>query len=355
MSNINTDIIDPNVASNYAKGAFDTVDATLPFSKVLPNHAINSLPDGMSGDGNMTVSWIPNQRHELGDNSKYRAWDAEVPYGKTVGGKTIKRTALMPLSSRVRISERDIVSLGTEATSMERVEERIGQGSIEVAVKLEKLRIQALTTGTIKIDENNVTNSLDFGRSKKLSAAVPVKKWDDAASDPVIDVMNWAQLIVDNDGARPRTMLITRKILTALMTNGTMIKYRYGSFTATNPAPSITSDEVFGVFAGRTGINQIIVVDDLYDEFFMTQHFENQTMFPDNMVLLLPGTGDSGIGATVFGETAESRLGIIPESYGPFACVQDGQGNVPNYEVYVTEAVLPILAKPDSTLAVTVL
>lgn len=351
---INTDIIDPELASKAAQAAYDAVTAELPFSKILPDHAINDLPDGMSGE-NTTVSWVPNQRGEISEDTVFRAWDGNVPYGKTTGSGTVKRAALQPIGAAMRISEHDLVAMRAAATSEERVENLLGKIGAQTALKIEKARISTVVNAKLAISENGVTNTLDYARDTSLANVALSAKWNASGSDPYTDIETWSELIEDADGATPTTMVITRSIMKALASNTNIIKRFYGQKTAAALPPSIHRADVASVFADA-GITDIIVIDEVYSKFFAAQRLKNQKgIYPANTVLLLPGTGDTGIGATVFGETAQASTGIVPEGYGLFAGVYDADGVVPAYDVYSTGNLLPVLAQPNSTLAVTVL
>lgn len=351
---VNTDIIEPELASRAAQAAYDAITAELPFSQILPDHAVDDLPDGMTGE-NTTVSWVPNQRSEISEDTVFRAWDGEVPYGKTTGSSVIKRAALQPIGAKMRISEYDIVSLRANATSEERIENLLGKMGVQTALKVEKARIDAVVNAKLVINENGVANTLDYARDTTLAAAAPAAKWNMETADPYADIETWCDLIQDADGALPTTMVVTRNVMRTLMANPNIIKRRYGQVTATVTPPSVRRDEVESVFS-NVGIDNIIVIDELYSKFFADQRLKEQKgIYPANTVLLLPGIGDTGIGATVHGETAEASLGIIPDGYGLFGGVGDADGTAPAYDVYATGNFLPVLAQPDSTLAVTVL
>lgn len=95
MSLLNKDIITPDEASAIVLGAYQTTTAALPFASILP--------DQFTG---LSVEWTPNQDDPEVDEMKFSTWDAEAPYGRTVGGEKLSYTSMLPLRKRMRVSER---------------------------------------------------------------------------------------------------------------------------------------------------------------------------------------------------------------------------------------------------------
>lgn len=73
---------------------------------------------------------------------------------------------------------------------------------------MEKMRMQALTTGAITISDNGVKLSYDFG-VPSANKVTPDVKWDIAATaDPIADIEKWLDQIENKTGARPTEALI---------------------------------------------------------------------------------------------------------------------------------------------------
>lgn len=355
MSNPNTDIITPDEATGLAQGAFDGVSAQLPFNRVLPNMLLNSLPEGITSD-NKTVSWVPNQRQDIDKDPLFRAWDAESPYGAWTGGRSVKHVEVQPLGKRHRITESDIVSAGDSAFTHDRASSFITKIGGELAFKLEKAKVKVAVDGAITVSENGITHPFDYGRDKALNVTLDnAGKWGADGVDPTEDLQKWIELVQSKDGMIPRVMVTTRKVMAALRHNKALISYLYP--TSVNLPSSIRESEVVNLLREYAEIQDVMVADREYETYFQNNNIKVQQIFPENTALLLPGFGDTGIGVTGIGPTAEAKTGIVsnPDDLGLAALVQDTPGSVPAYDVYVTGSALPILAQANSTLKATVL
>lgn len=73
---------------------------------------------------------------------------------------------------------------------------------------MEKMRMQALTTGAITIAENGVKLSYDYG-VPSANKVTPTVKWDvPATADPITDIQNWLDQIENDTGVRPTEALL---------------------------------------------------------------------------------------------------------------------------------------------------
>lgn len=357
MSTPNMDIISPDEATGLAQGAFDGMSGQLPFNNILPNTLLNSLPTGITAD-NKTVSWIPNQRTDMDKEPLFRAWDAESPYGATTGGRSVKHVEVQPLGKRHRITEADIVSAGDSAFAHDRAADYITKMGGEIAFKLEKAKLAVAYDAKLAVTENSVNYTFDYGRDKALTVTLDddAAKWDADDVDPTEDLQKWIDLVVSKDGMIPRALVTTRKVINALRRNSALISYFYDKASIDAPK-SIKEADVLNVISEFTDIQSFLIADREYETYFQTNNLRVQQMVPDDAILLLPGFGDTGIGVTGIGPTAEAMTGLVsnPDNLGLAANVQDTPGTVPAYDVYVTGSALPILAQPNSTFKATVL
>lgn len=86
----------------------------------------------------------------------------------------------------------------------------------DAALTREILRMEALTTGAISIQENGVSYAYDFGvpASHKVSPSV---KWDQSATaNPVDDINAWADAIEAETGIRPKQGVLNGNTLTLI-------------------------------------------------------------------------------------------------------------------------------------------
>lgn len=191
MATVEKTILSPSAASGITDEAFNTLDAKLPFSRVLPV---------TSNNGEKTVRWTPYIPAPAIDAMLLRAWDAEAGYLKTTEQSAEKYAGLLPMSKKAHISERDLVGRTGDNTFLRsKLSEQFDQLGREAAVKVELLRIAAMVDAKISIKENGVNATYDFERPAALHDVAPTKKWNAAGATPVE-----GHQVGQADGRQPR-------------------------------------------------------------------------------------------------------------------------------------------------------
>lgn len=354
MSLLNKDIITPDEASAIVLGAYQTTTAALPFASILP--------DQFTG---LSVEWTPNQDDPEVDEMKFSTWDAEAPYGRTVGGEKLSYTSMLPLRKRMRVSEKDIangtisMTNGDLKTTLSDYFVQLGK---ELAYRLEKARVAVAVDAKLGIKESNEEANWDYARDSALTTSLTATKTWDKSGDPVKDLRTWSDLIDDKKGARPTIMVTTRKVVNALTSNAAIINYLFRGQGSTLPA-LVSENDVKSVLSLYTGIQDIYVVDERYRDFArqskITLPGGVKSFFPENTILLIPAFGDVNMGYTALGPTAEAQTpayGISREkNAGPIGAVLNTPSSTPGYEAYVNGTALPVLVQSNSTLKATVL
>ena len=228
MSLLNKDIITPDEASAIVLGAYQTTTAALPFASILP--------DQFTG---LSVEWTPNQDDPEVDEMKFSTWDAEAPYGRTVGGEKLSYTSMLPLRKRMRVSEKDIANGNISMTNGDlktTLSDYFVQLGKELAYRLEKARVAVAVDAKLGITESNEDAAWDYARDSALSTSLTTTKTWDKTGDPVKDLRTWSDLIDDKKGARPTIMVTTRKVVNALTSNAAIINYLFRGQGSTLPA-----------------------------------------------------------------------------------------------------------------------
>lgn len=371
MALVNKDFITPAEASGIVLGAYQGATSALPFGQILTD---------MNNPTGVNVSWVPNQPRFEVDTIEFSAYDAEAPYDETHAGGRKKYTEMLPLRKRHRVSEEDIVkgvaspsftidpevngmvATPTAADNLREAFVRLGK---ELAFTLEMYRVEATVNAKISPKEGSAfDNEWDYARDSSLTITKDSgQTWADGG-DPVQDLRDWADKIDVAEGDAPSIMLTTKKVWRALAKNAAMIKYYYPT-TAKAPLPNLLKDdELKYVLVQMTDIRDVIIVDDMYKEYARQMKIELpgkvKSFFPENTVLLIPALGDTSMGYTAFGPTAQAKekavYGITREhDAGPVGVVLDSTGPNPGYEALVNASALPVLVKSNSTLKATVL
>lgn len=160
-------------------------------------------------------------------------------------------------------------------------------------ITVERMRMEALTTGTISLASNGEAYAYDFGVPVDQLQTV-TKSW----SDPTADVLADITAIVD--GMKAKGVTITRavcnnSVATALRTNNAIKNSIY--VLGGGSIPSITSERVLNYIYEETGISFYV-----YDNVWVDENKQAHKYIPDDTVVFLP---DGTLGYTNFGTTPE--------------------------------------------------
>lgn len=283
-----TDLITPAELTGFARAAVEDVErrkATL--ARWLPNY---SVPD-------IVVRTIVGQDGN-GALAQYRAFDAETPIGS--GGTGVRKVfELLPLGLKERVGEYDQLRQRgntAEAMILGGVKNAAMRVANAVVDRLEVARGMAIDTGALAIDENDVVQTMTFGRpaGNTVTAAV---LWS-GAGDPIADLIAWCEVYqAGNQGAMPGAILTSRRVLLALQRNAKIV----GAVAAPGSNIAMVTVDVLNALLASYGLPPIV----LYD-----RKIRGQNVLPDNKVYLLPAAvdpnGKSELGATFYGETLEA-------------------------------------------------
>ena len=160
-------------------------------------------------------------------------------------------------------------------------------------ITVERMRMEALTTGTISLGSNGQAYAYDFGIPVDQLQTV-TKSW----TDPTADVLADITAIVD--GMKAKGVNITRavcnnSVATALRTNNAIKNSIY--VLAGGSIPSVTTERVLNYIYEETGISFYV-----YDNVWVDENKQAHKYIPDDTVVFLP---EGTLGYTNFGTTPE--------------------------------------------------
>lgn len=344
MATLYTETITPAELSGFARAAQADLEAKQgTLARWLPNTSVNDVVVrtvvGKDGTGSL---------------AQYRSFDAETPVG--AGGQAERKIfELLPLGLKERIGEYDqLRARGGDGAA-------IALGGIEAATirtvraiadRLEVARGQAIETGGLSINENGIVQSPSFGRPGGHTTSANVL-WDANSGVKILDdLMVWSEVYADaNDGATPGTIVVSRKVLAAMLKDPGLQALVRGS-NSTVDAP-ISVDGLNAVLAGY-GLPTVVVYD---------RKVKGQRVTSDKKVFLLPeavdpNSGSNSLGATFYGPTLES----MEPDYGIGASDQPGIAvgafrtkDPIGLWVHSNAIALPVLVNPAASFVATVL
>lgn len=225
-------------------------------------------------------------------------------------------------------------------------------GLIEsAAVSRERMRMQLLTTGIINIASNGQEYTYDFqvpqNNKKTLQGNA---KWDDLVnSNPIEDLIAWAQEVEDTTGVRPTRALMSRKTFNYIAKNEKLAKSIY----ITNNGVGIVTDAmVINAIRDLAGITVVV-----YTKRYADANGAAKQYVPDNIVSLFP---EGDLGNTYFGTTPEES-DLMSSSVANVSIVDTGvaitttkETDPVNVFTKVSQISLPSFEQADKVVIATV-
>ncbi|UKD55148.1 major capsid protein [Amycolatopsis sp. FU40] len=329
---INTDYITPVELTGYVRAAFADLQVNqFTLSQYLPNQLVDDLDFRLSRGGAGLV--------EAGE---FRTYDAESPIGSRPGIARISGE-LPPLSRKIRQGEYDRLrqrklndairqAILNDALSMTRA----------LSARMELARGDALVNGSVTINENGLNGFVvDFGRKASHSVTAATLWSNTASATPVTDMMSWRDTYVATNGTEPGIAVTSRRVIAYLMQNA---QFRNLVFPGANQ-PSLVTQQMLQDALAAFGLPPIRVYDAQ-----VSVNKTAQRVIPDDRFLFLPpDSGDTQLGRTMWGTTAESleaEFGLSGNEPGMVAGVYTEKDPVALWTKAAAIG-LPVLANPD--------
>lgn len=208
--------------------------------------------------------------------------------------------SLALIKRKIKITEKEIIKINNPRTDAELVQVlsqlyNDSEKMVEsVRVRVEAMRMEALSTGKIKIEENGVKVTIDYGVPTGNKKSFNWSNTDTAT--PLDDLETLASAVESESGVRPTRALTSRKMLNYLKKNLSVREAVHG----VNSAKIVTTEE----------LNQLLTDLELptiltYEEKYKVETAKGYTTkryFPENVISMF--SGDT-LGETIYGLTAE--------------------------------------------------
>lgn len=287
------------------------------------------------------------------DAAKVRAWDTESPIGSRQGLERIMGE-LPPISKKIRLGEeerlrRRALERGDNTALVNAIYNDASQMARAVVARVELLRGEALSNGTLVINENGVSQTVDFGRKASHTVTAGVLWSATGTATPVADMRAWVQTYIDTNGVAPAFALTSSAVIANLLQNA---EIRQLATTAAGTPGIVTLDTVQAVFAAF-GLPPFVA----YDANVRVDGVQTRVT-PSNKVTLMPPATEP-LGATFFGTTAEAleltEAQALQQDQAPgmVATIHKLDDPVSTWTKAAAIA-LPVLINPDLTFTATV-
>lgn len=163
-----------------------------------------------------------------------------------------------------------------------------------VRVRVEAMRMELLTTGKIKIEENNVKVTLDYGVPNGNKKSY---NWSDpATARPLDDIKALVKAVKDSSGASPSRALTSSTIVDAICACTSVRK----AINGVNSDMIVTLADLNALLS-RMQLPKIITYDEKY-RVETAKGFDTKRYFAENAFTVF---SDSALGETIYGLTAE--------------------------------------------------
>ena len=176
-------------------------------------------------------------------------------------------------------------------------------------------KLQAIGTGQVTYDDNNVKITIDFTddmpAEHKIALTSP-NDWTDPNHDVIGDLLEWNQQYEDTNGKQADAIYLSRKVQALLLKNAVIVNEVAGM---ANSGRTRVSVEELNTVLGAYGLPPIRLVKKTTAKVKspITGQLVDVTLFPENRVVFL----SAGIGTFKLGPTVENnfRPGIVLQAY----------------------------------------
>lgn len=232
-------------------------------------------------------------------SAKIHAFDVEAEIGSREGAdQSLQDLAL--IKKKIKLSEKEIIALESPRNSMEEAEKiknifnDVDNLVASVRTRVECMRMEALHTGKIVINENGIKGEIDYGIPNSHKAG---KTWKSGTPTILEDLDEWVERIVKDTGFTPTRVLTSKALLNTMVRDERIRSAIYG----VNSAKMLTVAEL-NAFLAQQSLPQVAV----YDEMYRTQNakggYEAKRFLPEDKFIMMP---DGKLGDTFYGLTAE--------------------------------------------------
>lgn len=212
-------------------------------------------------------------------------------------------------------------------------------------VALERMRMQALTTGTVTLSSNGQSYSYDYGL-EDYQTKTASKSWSEADADILGDIANYVEEM------KSKGVTITR----AIINNSVAKNFRSNTaiknavYVMANGTVNVTSARAIDYIEAETGVRFLV-----YDNVYVNEQGTAVKYVPDNTVVFLP---EGTLGETHMGVTPEES-DLMNSLTAKVSIVDDGiavttheEHDPVNVETKVTMVALPSFERANEIMIV---
>lgn len=204
------------------------------------------------------------------------------------------------IKRKIRLSEKELIALESPRNSMEEAEmirkiySDVDQLVAAVRARVEAMRMEALSSGKIVINENGIKASIDYGMPSNHKTT---KTWKSGTPKILEDMDSCVNQIVKDTGFTPTRVLTSKTILNVILRDSTIRAAVFG----VNSAKMLTVAEL-NAFLAQQSLPQIAIYDKMYRLQGRDGKYRSVRYLPEDAFVMMP---DGKMGDTFYGLTAE--------------------------------------------------
>lgn len=208
--------------------------------------------------------------------------------------------SLALIKRKIKITEKELIKIQNPRNDAE-LNFTIGQlyndaeKMVEgIRVRAEAMRMEALSTGKVKIEENGVKVTLDYGMPTANKKSF---NWTDLTNaKPLDNLETLASAIETESGSRPTRALTSRKVMKRICSCDSVRKAIHG----VNSDKLVTLAELNNLLL-QCELPQIVTYEGKY-KVEGVKGYTTKRYFPENVIAMF---GDGTLGESIYGLTAE--------------------------------------------------
>ena len=192
----------------------------------------------------------------------------------------------------------------------------------ELRDRINVTKMQALTTGIVNYDDNNVKVNIDFTEDIPAEHKIALTgddTWANPDHDVIGDLIAWDQQYQDTNGHQADTILMTRQTQALLLKNTVIVTEAMGIKDSGRNRVSI---EQLNSVLGGYGLPSITIVKKTSARVKNTYTGEDETieLYPEGRVIFI----SNGVGKFLLGPTVENNFqpGIVLQAYDKHEPIQ---------------------------------
>lgn len=208
------------------------------------------------------------------------------------------------IKRKIKMGEELLIKLQTPRTNAEfekakeQVFNDIDKMVIAVKTRIEAMRMEALTSGQIKVNENGAVITVDYSvPSGNIKTLGGTSIWTDNSSQPIKDIFSWTNDLVNSSGVTPTRALTSNIVLANILSNDSVRKAMYGTNTS-----KMISKKDLNDFLEAQDLPKIATYDEKYRVQGKDGKYTTKRYFDEDKFVMF---GDGELGETVYGLTPE--------------------------------------------------